>query len=94
MDHGDGGTLLGIGKALAITLESVAQEGYSIINAIGGASHYTLNGVGNLKKKVVGSLGDAASKVIESTEHTVKDSSKGIGNMFHGILGGIGGTIQ
>ena len=45
-------------------------------------------------QKVVGSLGEAASKVIESTGHAVQDSTTGIGNMFHGILGGIGGTIQ
>ena len=43
---------------------------------------------------MVGSLGEAASKVIESTGHAVKDSNMGIDNMFHGILGGIGGTIQ
>ena len=42
----------------------------------------------------MGNLGEAASKVIESTGHAVKDSTMGIGNMFHGILGGIGGTMQ
>ena len=42
----------------------------------------------------MGSLGDAASKVIESTGHAVKDSTTGISNMFHGVLGGIEGTIQ
>ena len=30
----------------------------------------------------------------ESTGHAVKDSTTGVGNMFHGILGGIGRTIQ
>ena len=45
-------------------------------------------------QKVVGSLGEAASKVIESTGHAVKDSTTGISNMFHGILGEIRGTIQ
>ena len=92
--HGDGDTLLGIGKALGATLESVAQGASSIIKAIGAAIHDTLNGVGDLHEKVVGSLGEAASKVIESTGHAVKDSTTGIGNKFHGILGGIGGTIQ
>ena len=43
---------------------------------------------------MVGSLGEAASKVIESTGHAVKGSNMGIDNMFYGILGGIGGTIQ
>ena len=43
---------------------------------------------------MVGSLGEAASKVIESTGHAVKDSNMGIDNMFNGILGGIGGTTQ
>ena len=88
--HGDGDTLLGIGKALGATLESVAQGASSIIKAIGTAIHDTLNGVGDLHEKVVGSLGEAASKVIESTGHAVKDSTTGIGNMFHGILSGIG----
>ena len=37
MDHGDGDTLLGIGKALGATLESVAQGGSSVIKALGGA---------------------------------------------------------
>ena len=91
--HGDGDTLLGIGKALGATLESVAQGASSIIKAIGAAIHDTLNGVGDLHEKVVGSLGEAASKVIESTGHAVKDSTTGIGNMFHGILSGIGTMV-
>ena len=66
MDHGDGDTLLGIGKVLGATLESVTQGGSSVIKAIGEAIHDTLNGVGDLEEKVVGSLGEAASKVIES----------------------------
>ena len=41
MDHGDGDTLLGIGKALGATLGSVAQGGSSIIKAIGGVMHDT-----------------------------------------------------
>ena len=86
MNHGDGDALLGIGKALLATLKSVAQGGSSIINAIGGAIHDTLNGVRDLDEKVVGSLGEAASKVIKSAGHAVKDSTTGIGNVFHGIL--------
>ena len=77
MDNGDRVTLLGIGSALGVTLESVAQGGSPIIKAIGGANHDTLNGV-DLDEKVVGSLAEAASKVIESTGHEVKDSTKGI----------------
>ena len=50
------------------------QGGSSIIKTIGGAIHDTLNGVGDLDEKVVGSLEEAASKVIKSTEHAVKDS--------------------
>ena len=53
-----------------------------------------INSVGDLNEKVLGSLGEAASKVIESTGHTVKDSTTGISNMFHGIVGGIGDTIR
>ena len=94
MDNGDGDTLLGIDTALGATLQSAAQGGNTIIKAIGGAIHDTLNGEGDLDEKVVGSLGEAASKVIQSTGHAVKDSTTGIDNMFHGILGGIGGTIQ
>ena len=93
MDNGDGDTLLGITRALGATLQSAAQGG-SFIKAIGGAIHDTLNGVGDLDEKVVGSPGEDASKVIQSTGHAVKDSTTGIGNMLHGILGGIGGTIQ
>ena len=81
MDHGDGDTLLGIGKALGATLESVAQGGSSIIKTIGGALHHTLNGVGDLEEKVVGNVGEAGSKVIESTGHAVKDSTTGISNV-------------
>lgn len=84
MDNGDEDTLLGIGRVLGATLESVAH----------GSSSITLNGVGDLDEKVMGSLGDAASKVIESTGHAVNDSTTGISNMFHGVLGGIEGTIQ
>ena len=94
MDNGDMDTLLGIGRTLGATLQSAAQGGSSIIKAIGGAIHDTLNDVGDLDEKVVGSLGEATSKVIESTGHAVKDSTTGIGNMFHGILDGTGGTIQ
>ena len=65
MDHGDGDTFIGIGKALGATLESVAQGGSSIIKAIGGAIYDTLNGVGDLDEKVLGNVGEAASKVIE-----------------------------
>ena len=94
MEQGDGDTLLGIGKGLGATLESVVQGGSSIIKAIGAAINDNLNGVGDLDEKVVGNLGEAASKVIESTGYAVKDSSAGIGNMFRGILGRIGSTIQ
>ena len=94
MDHEDGDTLRGIGKSLAATLESVAQGESSIIKAIGEAIYDTLNGVEDLNEKVVESLGEAASKVIESREHAVKDSTTGISNIFHGILVGIGRTIQ
>ena len=61
---------------------------------MGEAIHDTLNGLEDLDEKVVRSLGEAASKVIQSTGHAVKGSNMGIDNMFHGILGGIGGTIQ
>ena len=85
---------MGTGIALGATLQSAAQGGSSIIKAIGGAIYDTLNGVGDLDENVVGSLEEAASKVIGSTGHAVKDSNTGISNMFHGILGGIGGTIN
>ena len=88
MDHGDCDSLLDIGKALGATLEPVAEGGSSVIKVIGGAIRDTWNGVGYLDEKVVGSLGEAASKVIESTGHEVKDSTTGIESMFHGILGG------
>lgn len=42
----------------------------------------------------MGSLWETTSKVIELTGHTVKDSTTGVGNTFHSILGVIGGTIQ
>ena len=86
--------MLGIGRALGATLQSAAQGGSSIIKAIGGAIHDTLNGAGDLDEKVVESLVETASKVTQSAGHAVKDSTTGIGNMFHGILGEIGATIQ
>ena len=94
MDNEDDNTLLGTGRALGATLQSAAQGGSSIIKAIDGAMHDTLNGVGDLDEKVVGSLQEGASKVIQSTGHAVKDSTTVIVNMFHGILGGKRGTIQ
>ena len=75
MDNGDEDTLLRIGRVLSATLESVAQGGSSIIKAIVRAIHDTLNGVGDLDEKVMGSLRDAASKVIESTGHAVNESA-------------------
>ena len=93
MDDGYGDTLLGICRARGATLESEAQGGISIIKTIGGAIHDTLNSVGDLDEKVMGSLREAASKVIESTVHAVKDYTTGIGKMFHSILGGIRGII-
>ena len=45
-------------------------------------------------EKLVGSLAETTSKVIESTGHAVKVSTTGIDNMFHGILGGVGGRMQ
>ena len=75
MDNGNGHTLLGIDRALGVTLKSVAQGSSSIIKAIVGAIHDTLNGVGDLDKKVVGNLRETASKVTESTGHTARDST-------------------
>ena len=75
MDNGDGDTLLGIGRAVGATLQSAAQGSSSIIKAIGGAIHDTLNGVGDRDEKVMGSFGEVASKVIGSTGHAVKDST-------------------
>ena len=71
MDNGDGDTLLGIGRALGATSESIAQWGSSIIKGIGSAIHDTLNGADNLDDKIVKSLWEATSKVIESTGHEV-----------------------
>ena len=90
MDSEDGDMLLEIWRGLGATLESVAQGGSSIISAIDVVIHNTLNGVGDLDEKVVG---EATSQVIESTEHTFKNSTMGIGNMFCGILGVIGGMV-
>ena len=93
MDSEDGDMLLEIWRGLGATLESVAQGGSSVIRAIDVVIRNTLNGVGDLDEKVVGGLGEATSKVIESTEHTFKNSTMGIGNMFCGILGVIGGMV-
>ena len=68
IDNGDEDTLLGIGRVLGATLESVAQGGSSITKAIDRAIHDTLNDVGGLDEKVMGSLGDAASKVINQQD--------------------------
>ena len=93
MDNGDGDTLLRIDRALDATLESVAKGvSSSIIKAIEGAIHDTLNEIVALGEKVVWSLGKTASKVIESTRPSVKSSTTGVGNRFFGILSGTGGT--
>ena len=47
-----------------------------------------------MDEKVGETLGEVASKVIESTGHAMKDSTADINDIFHGILGGVGGTIQ
>lgn len=48
MDNKGGDTMLGIGRVLTATLQSVAQDDTSIIKAIGRAIHDRLNGVGDL----------------------------------------------
>ena len=48
-DHSDGSVLLGIGRALGATIESLAKGGSYIIKS---ALHGVLNGVGNLDEKV------------------------------------------
>ena len=93
-NHGDGNVLLGIGRALGATIESLAKGGSTIKTAVGFALHGVLNGVGNLDEKVVNSFGTAASSIIHASGTAIKDTSTGIGNIFHGILGGIGGTIK
>ena len=75
LDNEGKDTLLGIGRALGATLESVAQDGSSIIKAIGGDIHDAFNDVGDLDEKVVGSLREATSKVIES--RNVRDWARG-----------------
>ena len=76
IDNEDGNTLLGIGWALGATLKCVTQGDSSIIKAIGGAIHDTLNGVDDLDEKVVGNLGEVAPKLIELAGHAVKGSIK------------------
>ena len=73
MDSGGRDTLLGTGRDLGSTLESIAERGSSIKKVIGGATHDTINGVGDLDEKVVTSLAKATSNVIESTGDAVKD---------------------
>ena len=52
MNHEDGCTLLGIGRVLGATFESVTQGGSFIIKATGRAIHDTLNGVEELEEKL------------------------------------------
>ena len=93
-EHGDGDVLVGIGKALGKAISETAKGTSSIIRAVGGAIHDVFEGVGDLDEKVVKSLGHAASEVITATGGAVKDATTGFGNFFHGIIGGIGGTIK
>ena len=94
MQHGNRNVLSGIKKALGSTLAATAKGGNKIIKSVGGAIHDVFDGIGDLDKKIVGSLGDAASKIITTTGGAVKDATTGFGNFFHGILGGIAGTIK
>ena len=83
-----------LGEALGSVLHETADGGSSIIRAIGGTIHNTLTDAGNLDKKLLGSLGTAASKVFESTDGATKNTGRRIGNIFHGILDSISGTIK
>ena len=83
-----------LGEALASVLHETADGESSILREIGGIIHDNLNDTENLDKKLVGSLGTAASKVFESTGGATKNTGRRIGNIFHGILDGISGTIK
>ena len=94
VEQGGGNVLLGIGRALGSTIESLAKGSSSIIRTIGSSLHDVLDGVGDLDEKVVGSFSSAATNIIQASGTAVKDSTTGFGNFFHNVLGGIGGTIK
>ena len=91
--QGDGSVLLGIGRVLGATIESLAKGGKTIIKAVDSTLHGVLNGFGSLHEKAVTSFGTAASKIIHASGTAINNTSTGIGNIFHGIFGGVGGTI-
>ena len=93
-DLGGGNLLVGIIKAFGTVLESAAGGGSEIIKSIGGGMKDVFEGFGDMDEKIINSLGTAGSKVIDSTGGAIKNTGTGIGNIFHGIFGGIGGTIK
>ena len=85
--HGNGNVLIGFGRALSPTVERVAKEGSSIIQAVGDAIHSILGRAGDYDQNIVESIGDASSKVITLVEGAIPHSLSGFGKFFHGFLG-------
>ena len=56
--------------------------------------HNNLSGIRDLNEEIVRGLANVASKVIHSTGGTIKSTGTGIGNIFHGLLERINGTIK
>ena len=56
--------------------------------------HNNLSSIRDLNEEIVRGLANAASKVIHSTGGTIKSTGTGIGNIFHGLLERINGTIK
>ena len=56
--------------------------------------HNNFIGIRDLSEKIVRSLANVASKVIHSTIGAIKRTETGIGNIFHGLLERINGTIK
>ena len=51
-------------------------------------------GVGDMDEKIIDSIGTATSEVIDLTGGAIEKAGTGIGNIFHGFFGEIGGTIK
>ena len=93
-NHGGGNLLVGIARTIGAVFEEAADGTSKVIKAIGGGLKDVFEGVGDMDEKIIDSIGTATSEVIDSTGGAIEKAGTGLGNIFHGFFGGIGGTIK
>lgn len=86
--------LLVKGKVLGSNIAATAEGTRSLIWTLTGAKRDVPDEAGGSDDKTVDSLGDCASKIITSNVGATKDIGSDIGNVFHGFLEGIRGSVK